>query len=155
MEPTKTGSQVSNDHGRTLLKECIQRHVKEVLPNSPAIYICDRDGYIKFYNNAAVALWGRKPEIGKDLWCGSWKIFTCDGTPTSFDECPMARSMKLGISIRGEEILIERPDGNRIKVMPHPDPIFDSNGDVVGAINILVDMTRAAKEASIRPHQLL
>ena len=142
MEPALTGSQVTNDHGRSLLKECVKRHAKEVPSNSPAIYICDRDGYIKYYNNAAVALWGRKPEIGKDLWCGSWKIFTPDGVPTSFEECPMARSMKLGISIRGEEILIERPDGNRLNVLPHPDPIFDSNGDVVGAINILVDITR-------------
>lgn len=141
MDPTQTGSQVSNDHGRAILKECVKRHVREVPHNSPAIYICDREGYIKYYNNAAVALWGRKPEIGKDLWCGSWKIFTPDGVPTLFEECPMARTMKLGKSIRGEEILIERPDGKRLNIMPHPDPIFDSNGDVVGAINILVDIT--------------
>ena len=141
MEQSQTGSKVLDDHGRAALKECVKRHVQECPTNSPAIYICDRDGYIKFYNNAAVALWGRKPEIGKDLWCGSWKIFTPEGNPTSFDECPMARTMKLGVSIRGEEILIERPDGNRRNVLPHPDPIFDSNGDVVGAINILVDIT--------------
>jgi hypothetical protein len=53
----------------------------------------------------------------------------------------MAKSMKLGLSIRGEEIMIERPDGHRLNVMPHPDPIFDSDGRVVGAINILVDIT--------------
>lgn len=133
---------VSNDQGSSTLKECVKRHVRELQPDSPAIYICDRDGFIKYYNKAALALWGRKPEIGKDLWCGSWKIFTADGSPTSFEECPMARSMKLGISIRGEEILIERPDGKRLNVMPHPDPIFDTNGHVVGAINILVDITR-------------
>jgi len=142
MEPTLPGTQVSNDQGNSTLKECVKRFVNEVEPDSPAIYICDRDGYIKFYNKAAVALWGRKPEIGKDLWCGSWKIFTPDGTPTSFEECPMAKTMKLGISVRGEEILIERPDGKRLNIMPHPDPIFDSEGLVVGAINILVDITR-------------
>jgi PAS domain S-box-containing protein len=142
MESTLPGTQVSNDQGNTVLKACVKRFVKEVEPDSPAIYICDRDGYIKFYNKAAVALWGRKPEIGKDLWCGSWKIFTPDGTPASFEECPMAKAMKSGISIRGEEILIERPDGKRLNVMPHPDPIFDSEGQVVGAINILVDITR-------------
>ncbi len=141
MEPTLPDPVVSHDHGRNLLKECV-KHVKEVQSHSPAIYICDRDGYIKFYNNAAVMLWGRKPEIGKDLWCGSYKIFAPDGTPTSFDDCPMAKSMREGISIRGEEILIERPDGRRINVMPHPDPILDSNGEVVGAINILVELTQ-------------
>jgi PAS domain-containing protein len=141
MEPTLPGTQISNDQSNTKLKECVKRFANEVEPDSPAIYICDRDGYIKFYNKAAVALWGRKPEIGKDLWCGSWKIFTPDGTPTSFEECPMAKTMKLGISIRGEEILIERPDGKRLNIMPHPDPVFDSEGQVVGAINILVDIT--------------
>lgn len=141
MEPILPGPVVSHDHGSNLLKECV-KHVKEVQSNSPAIYICDRDGYIKFYNNAAVTLWGRKPEIGKDLWCGSYKIFAPDGTPTSFDDCPMAKSMREGISIRGEEILIERPDGRRINVMPHPDPILDTNGEVVGAINILVELTQ-------------
>ncbi|HLT41538.1 MAG TPA: PAS domain-containing protein, partial [Sphingobacteriaceae bacterium] len=37
-----------------------------------AFYTCDADGYITFFNDAAVELWGRTPEIGKDLWCGSW-----------------------------------------------------------------------------------
>jgi hypothetical protein len=69
--------------------------------------------------------------------------------PTSFEECPMAKTMKLGLSIRGEEIMIERPDGQRRKVMPHPDPIFDSDGRVVGAINVLVDITVSQKLRSI------
>lgn len=141
MERIVPGAPVSNNHDLTVLKECVKRHVAAAQPDSPAIYICDSDGYIKFYNKAAVALWGRKPEIGKDLWCGSWKIFTPDGMPTSFEECPMAKSMKLGLSIRDEEIMIERPDGQRLNLMPHPDPIFDSDGRVVGAINILVDIT--------------
>ena len=34
-----------------------------------AVYTCDAEGRIMFYNEAAVALWGRKPE--QDLWCGS------------------------------------------------------------------------------------
>jgi PAS domain-containing protein len=141
MEPLSRATQVSTDQGRSTLKECVKRHNYEVQSGSPAIYICDRDGYIKFYNKAAVTLWGRTPEIGKDLWCGSYKIFTPDGMPTSFEECPMAKTMKQGISIRGQEIMIERPDGMRLNVMPHPDPIFDSTGEVVGAINVLVDIT--------------
>lgn len=143
MEPIHSGLPFLNEQGRTVLKQRVKEYVKEVRTDSPAIYICDRDGYIKYYNKAAVALWGRQPQIGKDLWCGSWKLFTPDGSPTLFEECPMAKAMKLGVSIRGEEILIERPDGRRLNIMPHPDPIFDANGMVVGAINILVDITPA------------
>src|SRR5690242_11876505 len=39
-----------------------------------ALYTCDANGYILTYNDAVAELWGREPEIGKDLWCGSWKI---------------------------------------------------------------------------------
>ncbi len=140
MEPTAAGPPLSDNHGHTL-RECVKRHTLQIQHDSPAVYICDKEGYIKFYNKAAVNLWGRTPEIGKDLWCGSWKIFTPDGSPTLFDDCPMARTMKQGIPIHEEEILIERPDGMRRNVMAYPEPIFDSGGSVIGAINVLVDIT--------------
>ncbi len=39
-----------------------------------AVYSTDANGLITYYNKAAAELWGREPEIGKDLWCGSEKI---------------------------------------------------------------------------------
>ena len=56
-----------------------------------AVYTTDERGRITLYNQAAVALWGRDPEVGKDLWCGSWKIYRPDGTPLPLDECPDGR----------------------------------------------------------------
>lgn len=82
------------------------------------------------------------PEIGKDLWCGSWKIYEPDGiTPLPLDSCPMAIALKDGRSVRGKEIIVERPDGQRRNIMPYPDPIFDSSGAVIEAVNMLVDIT--------------
>jgi len=106
-----------------------------------AIYTCDRSGYITSFNQAAANLWGRKPEIGKDLWCGSWKIFHPNGEPLNLDNCPMARTLKEGIAIEGEEIIIERPDGTRINVQPYPVPTFNEAGELVGAVNTLIDVT--------------
>lgn len=111
-----------------------------------AIYTCDLDGKITFYNEAAAELWGRRPEIGKDLWCGSWKIYHPDGTPLSLDECPMAITLREGRPVYGEEIEIERPDGKRVNVLPHPKPIYNSLGKIIGAVNMLVDIT-AKKQA--------
>jgi PAS domain S-box-containing protein len=88
-----------------------------------------------------VQLWGRTPEIGKDLWCGSWKIFRLNGEPLTLDGCPMARTLKEGIAIEGEEIIIERPDGTRLNVLPYPVPAFNDAGELIGAINTLVDVT--------------
>ncbi|MDB5109808.1 MAG: domain S-box protein [Mucilaginibacter sp.] len=110
-----------------------------------AIYTCDRWGYITGYNSAAVKLWGREPEIGKDLWCGSWKIFKPDGDSLPLDDCPMARVLKEGIAIEGEQIIIQRPDGSYRNVLPYPVPTFDAAGTLIGATNTLIDITGQKK----------
>ena len=106
-----------------------------------AIYSCDVDGYVRSYNKAAEQLLGRKPVIGEDLWCGSWKIYRLDGSVLPLDQCPMARALKEKKPIQGEEIIIERENGERINVIPYPVPIFDEGGELTGAINSLVDVT--------------
>ncbi len=106
-----------------------------------AIYTCDELGRITYFNRAAVKLWGREPEIGKDLWCGSWKIFNPDGTPLDLDTCPMARTLKEGIAVEGEEIVVQRPDGSYRNVLPYPVPQFDDEGTLTGALNTLIDFT--------------
>jgi PAS domain S-box-containing protein len=125
---------------------------RELIEGLPAaIYTCDVEGRITFYNEAAVELWGRKPEIGKDLWCGSWKIYRTDGTLLPLYECPMAITLKEGCPVKGEEIVVERPDGLRVNVLPHPKPIFDGDGKIIGAINMLVDISeKKAREEALR-----
>ena len=105
------------------------------------IYTCDHRGVINYFNEAAVDLWGREPVIGQDLWCGSWKFYRTDGSPMDLDRCPMAKTLKEGRAIDGEEIVIERPDGMRINVLSYPRPIFDTYGKITGATNMLVDIT--------------
>ncbi|WP_342331786.1 PAS domain-containing sensor histidine kinase [Pedobacter sp. FW305-3-2-15-E-R2A2] len=106
-----------------------------------AVYICDRLGYLTFYNKAAADLWGREPELGKELWCGSWKIFWPDGTPMALDACPMARALKEGQPVTEEEIVIQCPDGTMKNILPSPVPIFDESGLLQGAVNTLLDIT--------------
>lgn len=121
------------------LSEARYRDLIQALP--AAVYTCDERGRITLYNQAAVALWGREPEMGKDLWCGSWKIYRTDGQLLPLDECPMAVTLREGRPIRGQEIVIERPDGTKRHVLPHPEPIRDNAGKIIGAVNMLVDIT--------------
>lgn len=115
---------------------------KELVLTSPvAIYTCNQQGYITFFNQAAVTLWGRTPEIGRDLWCGSWKIYSPDGKPMQLDTCPMARTLKEGKPFEGAEITIERPDLTFRNLLVFPRPIFDERNVIIGAHNTLVDVT--------------
>jgi PAS domain S-box-containing protein len=121
------------------LTESRYRDLIQALP--AAVYTCDGQGRIALYNKAAVALWGREPEIGKDLWCGSWKIYRPDGAPLPLDQCPMAVTLRTGHAIRGEEIIIERADGTRRYVIPYPEPMLNDEGVVLGAVNMLMDIS--------------
>jgi PAS domain S-box-containing protein len=119
-----------------------QQRYKQVVQNLPiAVYTTDEDGRITFYNEPAAELWGRRPVIGQDLWCGSYKIFKPDGNELPLDDCPMAVTLKTGEPVRGQEILVERPNGQRRNVLPYPTPIRDSLGRVTGAVNLLLDVT--------------
>ena len=106
-----------------------------------AIYITDADGRIIFSNEAAHTLWGRRPEFGKSKFCGSWKRYAPDGTPLPHDQIPMALALKEKRPIRGMEGIAERPDGARIHFITHPTPLFDASGNLIGAVNMLVDIT--------------
>ena len=111
----------------------------EALP--VAVYTTDAKGRITFYNEAAADLWGHRPTLGSDQWCGSWRLYWPDGRPLPHDECPMAVTLKEGRPIRGVEAVAERPDGTRVSFLPYPTPLRDASGRLIGAINLLVDLT--------------
>ena len=126
------------------------RAILEALP--AAVYTTDAEGRITSYNEEAVRFSGRVPQIGNDWWCVTWKLYWPDGTPLPHDQCPMAIALKEGRPVRGISAIAERPDGTRVHFMPYPTPITDANGRVIGAVNMLVDITeqKVAEESQAR-----
>jgi PAS domain S-box-containing protein len=125
-----------------LRKPAAELPCRELLDALPAaIYTTDAAGRVTYYNAAAVQLAGRKPELGSDEWCVTWRLYWPDGTPLPHDECPMAIALKTGQPVRGVEAVAERPDGTRVPFMPYPTPLHNEFGDIVGAVNMLVDLT--------------
>jgi PAS domain S-box-containing protein len=115
------------------------RELLEALP--AAIYTTDASGRVTFFNQACIEFAGRTPKIG-DMWCVTWKLFWPDGTPLRHEDCPMAIALKENRPVRNAEAVAERPDGSRICFMPYPTPLRDSSGKLVGAVNMLVDITQ-------------
>ena len=119
-----------------------ERRFRELLDALPAaIYTTDAAGRLTYYNEAAVELWGHRPMLGSSEWCGSWKLFWPDGTPMPHDACPMAIALKEDRAVRGLEAACERPDGTRVPFIPYPTPLHDESGKLIGAVNMLVDIT--------------
>lgn len=134
---------IATDKGQTAedFKEIEARYQQLIQALPAAIYTCDANGYIITYNKAAADLWGQEPEPGKDVWCGFWKAYHVDGTPMPQDESPMAIALKEGRVLNNVEIVIERPDGQMRHIMPHPKPFVNAAGKIIGAVNMLIDIT--------------
>ncbi|MBA1274015.1 PAS domain-containing sensor histidine kinase [Stutzerimonas azotifigens] len=131
-----------------------ERHLRDLLEALPAaVYTTDADGRITFFNHAAVELSGRTPQLG-DMWCVSWRLYNVDETPLAHDQCPMAIALKEDRPIRGVEAIAERPDGTRVPFIPYPTPLHDADGKLIGAINMLVDITER-KQAENRQKILI
>jgi PAS domain S-box-containing protein len=114
----------------------------EALDALPApIYVTDADGSVTYFNEACIAFAGRRPVVGEDRWCVTWKLYTSDGEFLPHDQCPMAVALRERREVRGVEAIAERPDGTRLHFQPFPTPLFDDEGAFAGAINMLVDIS--------------
>jgi PAS domain S-box-containing protein len=117
-----------------------------------AIYMTDTAGRITYFNEAAAAMWGRRPKLKSDLWCGSWRLFWPDGTPMPHDACPMAIALRERRAVRGGRAIAERPDGSRVPFMAFPTPLYDASGAFVGAVNMLIDMSENLRAEQVSHH---
>ncbi|MGH7099858.1 MAG: PAS domain-containing protein, partial [Stellaceae bacterium] len=142
------------DHALAAARDEDARRLRELLEALPAaVYTTDAAGRLTYYNQAAVALAGRTPELGQQ-WCVTWRLYKPDGTPLPHEECPMAVALKENRPVRGVEAVAERPDGTRVPFMPYPTPLRDSTGALIGGVNMLVDLSEMKRaEAALRDRE--
>jgi diguanylate cyclase (GGDEF)-like protein/PAS domain S-box-containing protein len=133
------------------------RIYQQVLQDLPmAVYITDANGRITFFNKAAVEMAGCTPRLGVDRWSIAWRLYRPDGEPLPHDKCPMAIALKQNRAIRGEEAIAERPDGTRVPFIAFPTPLRNASGELIGALNLLLDITdRKQAEQKLAHYDLL
>src|SRR5436190_15264866 len=119
-----------------------------------AVYVCDQHGLVGQYNRRAAELWGRSPKPGDpgERFCGSYRMFRPDGSLLPHHQCPMAEVLRTGVSVREQEVHIERPDGTRGIALVDIEAIKDSHGNIVGAVNCFQDVTerKRSEETALR-----
>ena len=121
-----------------------QHLLHRALARLPAgAYTCDGTGLITWFNDHAVRVWGRAPALNDpvDRYCGSFRMFTANDEPIAHDECWMALAIRDRREYIAQEIVVERPDNTRVTALAYATPVLDEGGNVVSAINILVNIS--------------
>lgn len=133
------------------------KHWYALLDHIPiGVYLCDRDGVLSRYNEQAARLWGIAPPTGqtRHKFIGPLQAYELSGAPLDPEESPVAVVLRTQEPVREREFVLERTDGTRLIVLVNADPLFDDNGDLLGAVNCIQDIT-AHKQAEFQQRMLL
>jgi len=122
-----------------------------------AAYVVRTDGVVVWYNAKAAELWGRKPAIGDtdERFCGAHTLYHADGSHMAHCDTPVALALSTGASVHEEEVIIGRPDGSRVHVSVHIDPIRNpKDGRIIGVVNYFTELTERKRQEAERDHLL-
>lgn len=114
------------------------RAMADMLP--VPFYGTDAAGWITCFNEAAVVLWGRRPILGEERWCGAMHGYLPNGEPLPLEHTALPRALRAQTS-KISDGYIERPDDTRLFCRADVRLIRDSAGQVLGAVNVTIDLT--------------
>ncbi|QLC23766.1 PAS domain S-box protein [Parasphingopyxis algicola] len=113
------------------------------------VIVTDAMGQISFVNEAAYALHGvRNLEVDPENYTESYRLFTEEGDPYPTLELPLARAVLRGETVVDERWRIRRPDGSEVLAIGTARPLYDDQGQQLGAVLTMRDDTarHAAEE---------
>jgi PAS domain S-box-containing protein len=140
-EPPKSAITTRSAAASDLLNLGSQTRLIELFPMA-AYAVRAPDGVIAWYNSRAAELWGRVPAIDDtdERFCGAYRLYHADGNHMAHCDTPVALALETGASVHEQEVIIEKPDGSRVTVSVHIDPIRDRDGSIVGVVNFFHDI---------------
>lgn len=122
-------------------------YYQQILDTLPvAVYMCDLDGFITYFNESAAKIWGNRPEPGKTRYTGALRMKDLNGLTISANNSPLALILQNKKPRYGNEVIIEKSDGSCVNVLIYPKPLFDAHGVMIGAVNNLIDITQNRRE---------
>ncbi|MFW6206839.1 MAG: PAS domain S-box protein, partial [Gemmatimonadota bacterium] len=120
------------------------------------ITIHDADGILVYANEAAERILGleRSDMEGRSYRSPEWKIRTLDGEPVDPDDLPAARAVEEGLPVRGELMVVERPDADPVVLSVNAVPIAGGVGENELAVISFRDVTeRKRLEVELRERE--
>lgn len=132
----------AEDYAQVAVSSALSSERSRILDAIPVpVYVTDANGLVVAHNAACAQFAGRDPQVGKDRWCVTWRLYTTSGDPLPHEQCPMADAIRLRRPIRDAIAIAQRPDGSRVAFRPYPTPVFNSEGELTAAVNLLVDVS--------------
>jgi PAS domain S-box-containing protein len=119
--------------------------LRQIFDDLPAaIYLCDDPGTITYCNDSAAETWGHAPIEGEpaEQLTSLYRLRNERGDRISYRQSCMAVGLAEKRTFRGEELILERPDGSFRTLLAYVSP-FDGGAEFPpGTINVLVDVTK-------------
>jgi len=127
-----------------------------------ALVACDVRGQLTHHNRAAAELLGIPAEepvhaVPRNPYPLTSQVYLADGlTPVPREDRPLARTL-LGDTVRDEELVIVRPDGERRTTLSSAQRMMGPAGQPLGALAVVEDITerRLAEQELERVHNQL
>ena len=117
----------------------MNRRLLEAL--SEAVIACDADGNLTLFNEKAKQWHGADAEAGSpNDWATRYQLYKADGiTPLPPEEIPLRRALQGEHVIDHEMVLLAL--GTPRHVLSNADPLYTSDGQPMGAVAVLHDIT--------------
>jgi PAS domain S-box-containing protein len=119
-----------------------QRIVEGVMRHMPACLAASAEGDVRVCSNRKLlARQGGDQPGNAATEREAWHFRRRDGTIAAADELPLARAIATGALVSIEELVLERPDGERFHILCNAGPIRDDAGNIHGGVVVCHDVS--------------
>lgn len=119
-----------------------KNQLRQIIDSMPVgVFLADGNGQLIMSNSAGVKIWGGEQKVGiaeYGVYKGCWAE---SGQPLAATEWGMARAIRNGETSLDELIDIEAFDGERKTISHSALPLRDTNGDIIGGLVVIQDVT--------------
>ena len=116
------------------------QQVLDVLPE--AVVLADAEGHVLMSNGAVQEITGQGPAGDGDATLGPLEMLRIDGEPYAPDEQPLARIVREGDVVRGEQVLVRHVSRDEpVPALLNGAPLRDAKGALTGGVMVFQDIS--------------